>query len=55
MKKDRMVEWMMAEGAPLAAINARLADHIVSINGKLEYPREFVLNRLKQGEKFTQN
>lgn len=40
------VEWMMAESAPLTAINARLADHIVSINGKLEFPREFVLNRL---------
>ena len=40
------VEWMMAEGAPLAAINARLVDHIVGINGKLEFPREFVLNRL---------
>ncbi|MFZ2541428.1 MAG: hypothetical protein WAW75_06590, partial [Gallionella sp.] len=41
------VEWMMAEGAPLAAINGRLSDHIVGINGKLEFPREFVLNRLK--------
>jgi len=40
------VEWMMDEGAPLAAINARLTKHIVSINGKLEYPREFALNRL---------
>lgn len=30
----------------LAAINARLADNIVSINGKLEFPREFVLRRL---------
>lgn len=40
------VEWMMGEGATLAAINARLADHILSINGKLEYPREFVLKRL---------
>ena len=30
----------------LAAVNARLADNIVSINGKLEFPREFVLNRL---------
>lgn len=39
-------EWMMDEGAMLAAINARLADYIVSINGKLEFPREFVLNRL---------
>ena len=40
------VEWMMDEGATLAAINARLADHIVGINGKLEFPWEFVLNRL---------
>jgi hypothetical protein len=32
--------------ATLAEINARLADNIVSINGKLEFPREFVLNRL---------
>lgn len=30
----------------LAAINARLADNLVSINGKLEFPREFVVNRL---------
>jgi hypothetical protein len=30
----------------LAVINARLADNIVSINGKLERPREFVLRRL---------
>lgn len=30
----------------LAQINARLADNLVSINGKLEFPREFVLERL---------
>lgn len=30
----------------LTEINARLADNIVSINGKLEFPREFVLKRL---------
>lgn len=41
-------EWMIDEGAPLAKINAQLAGHIVSINGKLEYPREFVLRRLAQ-------
>lgn len=41
------IERMLAEGAPLAAINARLAKHIVGINGKLEFPREFALNRLK--------
>lgn len=40
------VEWMTDEGATQAAINARLADHIVGINGKLEFPREFVLSRL---------
>ena len=45
------VEWMMAEGAPLAEINVRLADHIVGINGKLELPWKFVLNRMNQGEK----
>lgn len=33
-------------GQPLAEINARLADHIVSINGKLELPWKFVLKRL---------
>jgi len=32
--------------ASLAEINARLADNLVSINGKLEFPREFVVNRL---------
>ncbi|MHB1293094.1 MAG: DUF6933 domain-containing protein [Sulfuricella sp.] len=32
--------------ATLAEINKRLAENIVSINGKLEFPREFVLNRL---------
>ena len=40
------VEWMMADSESLAAINARLADYIVSINGKLEFPWKFVLNRL---------
>jgi hypothetical protein len=32
--------------ASLAATNALLAKHIVSINGKLECPRKFVLKRL---------
>ncbi len=40
------MEGMKAEGATLAAINARLAGHIVSINGKLEFPKKFVLKRL---------
>jgi hypothetical protein len=39
----------------LAAVNARLADNIVSINGKLEFPRKFVFNRLNQDGKFVQN
>ena len=30
----------------LSEINARIADHIVSINGKLEFPWKFVLKRL---------
>ncbi|MCR4299166.1 MAG: hypothetical protein NUV75_10540 [Gallionella sp.] len=30
----------------LAAINARLADNLASINGKLEFPWKFVLNKL---------
>ena len=30
----------------LAEINARLADNIVGINGKLEFPRKFVFKRL---------
>jgi hypothetical protein len=30
----------------LAEINARLADNLVTINGKLEFPREFVLKCL---------
>lgn len=32
--------------ASLAEINARLADNIVSINGKLEFPWKFALKRL---------
>lgn len=40
------VEWMMDDGATLAMINVRLTKHILSINGKLEYPKEFVLRRL---------
>lgn len=39
-------EWMMGNGEMLEVINARLADHIVSINGKLEFPQKFVLKRL---------
>ena len=33
-------------GVSLARVNERLADHIVGINGKLEFPREHVLARL---------
>ncbi len=36
----------MADGATLAKINTRLSDHIVSINGKMEFQRKFVLNKL---------
>ena len=39
-------EWTNGNSESLAAINARLADYIVSINGKLEFPREFALKRL---------
>lgn len=38
--------WLTERGKSLAEINARLADNLVSINGKLEFPWEFVLNRL---------
>jgi len=42
-----LVEIYWAERqASLAEINARLADNLVGINGKLEFPREFVLKRL---------
>lgn len=41
-------DYWLEHQASLAEINARLADHIVSINGKLEFPREFVLRRLAQ-------
>lgn len=42
-----LAEMYLAERqAPLAEINARLADNIVSINGKLEFPRKFALKRL---------
>ena len=42
-----LAEIYMAERqASLAEINARLADNIVSINGKLEFPKEFALKRL---------
>ena len=35
--------------ASLAEINARMADNIVSINGKLEFPKQFALKRLTPG------
>lgn len=38
--------WQTERKQSIAATNARLADNIVSINGKPEFPREFVLNRL---------
>ena len=36
----------MTDGESLAAINARLAEHIVGINGKLEFPWKFALHKL---------
>jgi len=42
-----LTELMWSErGQSLTAINARLAVNLVSINGKLEYPWKFALNRL---------
>ena len=38
--------WQTERKQSIAATNARLADNIVSINGKLDFPRKFVLNRL---------
>lgn len=42
-----IAETFLAErGTSLAQINARLANYIVSINGKLDFPKEHVLKRL---------
>ena len=42
-----LAELYLAERqASLTEINARLADNIVSINGKLEFPKKFALKRL---------
>jgi hypothetical protein len=38
--------YLAEHGASLAETNAQLADYIVGINGKLGFPREFVLKRL---------
>ncbi len=38
--------FLMERGDSLEMINARLADRLLGINGKLEYPREFALKRL---------
>lgn len=38
--------WLTERDKSLAEINARLADNLVGINGKLGFPREFVLKRL---------
>jgi hypothetical protein len=43
-----LVEWLMRDNATLAQINARLAEHIVSINGKLGQAAESVRNRLSE-------
>lgn len=45
--------WLMDRDKSLAEINARLADNIVSINGKLEFPKEFVLDRLSAQQPAT--
>ena len=45
--------WLMERDKSLAEINARLANNIVSINGKLEFPREFALNRLSAQQPAT--
>lgn len=37
--------YLVGRHASLAEINARLADQLVSLNGKLEFPRKFVLER----------
>jgi hypothetical protein len=37
-------------GQSLTEINASLADHIVSINGKLDFPNRFILNRLLEAQ-----
>ena len=42
------VEFMSDDGASLAEINARLADHIVGINNKLQFPYERVLAALAE-------
>jgi len=41
--------FFVERGASLALVNARLADNIVSINGKLEFSRKFVLVRFSAG------
>ena len=38
--------WQTERKESIAATNARLADNIVSINGKLDFPKDHVLNRL---------
>ncbi len=42
--------FLIERGASLAAINARLADNLVTINGNLEFPWKFALNRLSAQE-----
>jgi hypothetical protein len=39
--------WQTERKESIASTNARLADNLVTINGKLEFPRKFVLNRLR--------
>ena len=37
--------YLMEHHASLPEINMRLADQIVSLNGKLEFPKKFVIER----------
>lgn len=41
--------FLMERGDSLETVNAHMAKHLLSINGKLEYPREFLLKRLPVG------
>ena len=41
--------FLMERGDSMETINARFADHLLGINGQLEYPRDFVLRRLSVG------
>jgi hypothetical protein len=40
--------YLLERHASLQVINARLADQLVSLHGKLEFPRKFVLERFAE-------